>query len=384
MLANLSRMIFKGMGVLSAAVANKSSGLLRHRAQLMGLEFVDVHHAYDGVRVLGGVSLLAERGAVTCLVGASGSGKTTLLRLAAGMLKVQAGEIRLDGQLVANVQRSPPPEKRDIGLVFQEGALFPHLSVAQNVGFGLLDATMRDARVAELLSLIGLSQYARRRPHELSGGQQQRVALARALAPSPRVLLLDEPFGSLDARTRRELRNDVREILNSQNTVAILVTHDPEEAMEMGDRIVYLEDGQIVQSGSATTFYDTPMTAEVARTFSMANVVDAVIGSERVSSTLGDWPLDCLRDTRTPAGHIRLAVRPEDLITTTQDGVAGEATVLGSRRMGPDTIVSGRTASGQRWVTRLSHADGPAIGAAVSLAPVTGSVMTFTPNSKTA
>ena len=152
----------------------------------------------------------------------------------------------------------------------------------------------------------------------------------------------------------------------------------------MGDRIVYLEDGQIVQSGSATTFYDTPMTAEVARTFSMANVVDAVIGSERVSSTLGDWPLDCLRDTRTPAGHIRLAVRPEDLITTTQDGVAGEATVLGSRRMGPDTIVSGRTASGQRWVTRLSHADGPAIGAAVSLAPVTGSVMTFTPNSKTA
>lgn len=350
----------------------------------MGLEFVDVHHAYDGVRVLSGVRLLAERGAVTCLVGASGSGKTTLLRLAAGMLKVQSGEIWLDGQLVADAGRSPPPEKRDIGLVFQEGALFPHLSVEQNVGFGLRDAATRDARVAELLSLIGLSQYARRRPHELSGGQQQRVALARALAPSPRVLLLDEPFGSLDARTRREIRNDVREILNSQDTVAILVTHDPEEAMEMGDRIVYLEDGRIVQSGSAATFYDAPLTAEVARTFSMANVVDGVIGRERVSSVLGDWPLDCLRDANTPAGNIRLAVRPEDLIATARDGVAGEATVLGHRRMGPDTVVSGRTASGQRWVTRLSHAEGPAIGAAVSLAPVPGSVMAFTTNAKTA
>lgn len=350
----------------------------------MGLEFVDVHHAYDGVRVLGGVSLLAERGAVTCLVGASGSGKTTLLRLAAGMLKVQAGEIRLDGQLVADTGRSPPPEKRDIGLVFQEGALFPHLSVAQNVGFGLRDATTRDARVAELLSLIGLSRYAGRRPHELSGGQQQRVALARALAPSPRVLLLDEPFGSLDARTRRELRNDVREILNSQDTVAILVTHDPEEAMEMGDRIVYLEEGRIVQSGSAAAFYDAPLTADVARTFSMANVVDGMIKGERVLSALGDWPLDCLRDPRTPAGQIRLAVRPEDLIATARDGVVDGATVLGHRRMGPDTMVSGHTASGQHWVTRLSHAEGPRVGAVVSLAPVPGTVMAFASSSKNA
>jgi len=347
----------------------------------MGLEFVDVHHAYGGVGVLGGVSLLAERGAVTCLIGASGSGKTTLLRLAAGMLKVQAGEIRLDGQLVADAGRSPPPEARDIGLVFQEGALFPHLNVEQNIGFGLRNAETRGARVAELLNLIGLSQHARRRPHELSGGQQQRVALARALAPSPRVLLLDEPFGSLDARTRRELRNDVREILNSQDTVSILVTHDPEEAMEMGDKIVYLQGGLIVQSGDASTFYDAPLTAEVAHTFSMANVVDGVIVSGRVTSVLGDWPLDCLRDVGTSAGHIRLAVRPEDLIATPQDGIASSI-VVDRRRTGPDTVVSGRTTSGERWLTRLNNAEAPDIGAAVSLTPVRGSVMAFPSGAK--
>ncbi|RYG33817.1 MAG: ABC transporter ATP-binding protein, partial [Burkholderiales bacterium] len=179
MLANLSRMIFKGIQVLSAAAENKSSTHLRRRAPFMSLEFVDVHHAYGGVRVLGGVSLSAERGAVTCLVGASGSGKTTLLRLAAGLLRVQGGEIRLDGQLIADATKSPPPEARDIGLVFQEGALFPHLSVEQNVGFGVRDPDVRAGRVNELLALIGMSAYARRRPHELSGGQQQRVALAR-------------------------------------------------------------------------------------------------------------------------------------------------------------------------------------------------------------
>ncbi|RYG31269.1 MAG: TOBE domain-containing protein [Burkholderiales bacterium] len=194
------------------------------------------------------------------------------------------------------------------------------------------------------------------------------------------MLLLDEPFGSLDARTRRELRNDVREILNHQNTASILVTHDPEEAMEMGDKIVYLQEGRIVQSGTAATFYDAPLTAEVARTFSMANVIDGVIEGDRVQSAFGDWPLDCLRNASAPAGVARLAVRPEDLIVTRQESTAKGAVVVDRRRAGPDIVLSGRTDSGQRWVTRLNGSNGPQIGEAVSLAPVRGSVMAFPPD----
>lgn len=343
----------------------------------MSIDFIDVRHAYGAASVLNGVSLSAERGGITCLVGASGSGKTTLLRLAAGMMKLQAGEIRLDGKLVADSRTSPPPEARDIGLVFQEGALFPHLTIEQNVGFGLCNTETRATRVAELLQLIGLSQHAHKRPHQLSGGQQQRVALARALAPSPQVLLLDEPFGSLDARTRRELRNDVREILNAQNSASILVTHDPEEAMEMGDRIVYLEEGRIVQAGPAAAFYDAPLTAEVARTFSMANVFEGTVAADHVSSSLGRWPLECLRDPGATAGPVRLAVRPEDLHVRHVQGADHAGIVVDRRRAGPAMTLSGRAQSGERWTTRLPGADGPAIGETVSLAPRTGSVMAF-------
>ncbi len=215
------------------------------------------------------VSLSVEPGELIALVGESGSGKTTLLRLIAGLEQPDAGTIKLDGRVLACPTASEPPERRGLGLVFQHHALFPHLTVAENIAFGLHrhPRHSRAAVVAGLLDLVNLAGYERRFPHELSGGERQRVALARSLAPAPRALLLDEPFSSLDARLRQEVRDETRAILRRHGATALFVTHDVDDALSIADRIVLLHQGSVQQIGLPRELYATPVNDYVARFF---------------------------------------------------------------------------------------------------------------------
>ncbi|MEZ5341122.1 MAG: ABC transporter ATP-binding protein [Acidimicrobiales bacterium] len=210
------------------------------------------------------VSLSASKGEVLVLLGPSGCGKTTLLRLIAGLDRPDGGRIAIGGSTVAGDGAWVPPEKRQVGMVFQDWALFPHLTVGQNVAFGLKGQADSNDRVAEMLGLVGLAPLADRLPSTLSGGQQQRVALARSLAPSPRVLLLDEPFSNLDAGLRTQLRGELRSLLRSLGITAVFVTHDREEALELGDRPAVFRDGAIAQVGDPVTVYAAPVSPWVA------------------------------------------------------------------------------------------------------------------------
>lgn len=232
---------------------------------MMTLEAVSVD--YGPRTVLEHIELTMARGSVTAVIGPSGCGKTTLLRTIAGLEPVRDGTIRLDGQLVAGVGRHVPPERRGVGLVPQDGALFPHLTVRGNIGFGLRGDPNRAARVDELIELVGLGQVAGRRPARLSGGQRQRVALARALAPSPKLIGLDEPFSALDTGLRARLRDEVRDLLHRSGTTAILVTHDAAEALALADQIVVLIDGRVRQAGAPAQVAADPADDDVAALF---------------------------------------------------------------------------------------------------------------------
>lgn len=216
--------------------------------------------------VINQLSLQLQRGEIGCLLGSSGCGKTTILRSIAGFEPLRSGEIRLDGRLLSAPELSVAPEKRNVGMMFQDYALFPHLSVARNVGFGLkaLAAAARKQRVQDMLALVGLADLAKRYPHELSGGQQQRVALARALAPSPELLLLDEPFSNLDVDTRERLAFEVRDILKQAGLTAILVTHNQAEAFAIADRIGVMQQGDVLQWDNPYQLYNHPVNDFVA------------------------------------------------------------------------------------------------------------------------
>jgi iron(III) transport system ATP-binding protein len=217
------------------------------------------------------VTLAAAPGELLTVVGASGSGKTTLLRLIAGLEEPTSGTITIAERVVAGGGRPVPPELRGVGMVFQDLALFPHLRVAENVAFGLPRGA--DARVAELLALVGCDEFAGRFPHELSGGQRQRIALARALAPAPAVVLLDEPFSSLDAVLKRQVRDEVVSILRRAGTTALLVLHDPDDALSIGDRVAVLECGRLAQLDAPRMVYRRPATAAVARLFGFVDLL---------------------------------------------------------------------------------------------------------------
>ena len=256
----------------------------------MALELCAVSHRFGRETVLREVSLKATAGEVTCLLGASGTGKSTLLRLVAGLEPLQAGHIRLDGELLAAPGQEPPPESRPVGLVFQDHALFPHRTVAENIAFGLarLPPSQRQAAVARQLQAVALSGFADRYPETLSGGQQQRVALARALAPAPKVMLLDEPFANVDATLRRALREDARRALRGAGSVALVVTHDPDEALELADWIVVLGAGQVVQAGSPADVWRQPASAAVAELFGQAQHLAGIVAGGRVRTAFGD------------------------------------------------------------------------------------------------
>jgi iron(III) transport system ATP-binding protein len=285
--------------------------------------------AYGPVPALAGVHLSVPTGALVAVLGPSGSGKTTLLRCVAGLERLDGGEIRVAGALVAGARSHVPAHRRRVALVPQEGALFPHLSVADNVGYGLDRAARRADRVTEVLTLVGLDAYHRRMPHQLSGGQQQRVALARALAPRPPLILLDEPFSALDAGLRAELRHDVRTALRADGATAVLVTHDQGEALSLADHVVVMRDGAVVQDGTPADVYTTPADSWVARFVGDAMLLPGTVHGDRARTVAGDAPLiDAAGNGGLRA--ITVLIRPEQLrLSPIELGAADRVTAAG-------------------------------------------------------
>lgn len=270
--------------------------------------------------VLDRISLDLQSGEILGLLGPSGCGKTTLLRLIAGFESLNSGTLELAGVVIATVNQSIVPEKRNIGMVFQDYALFPHLTIAQNVAFGLQKTTRKrfksdqiQALTQESIDRVGLSGLASRYPHELSGGQQQRVALARALAPQPSMILLDEPLSNLDIQVRLRLRQEIRSILKQAGTSAIFVTHDQEEAMSMCDRIAVMNQGQLEQVGTPEAIYQSPISRFVADFVTQANFVKATLRSGILHTEIGEFPaIGSLRNYDENV-EVELMIRQEDL-----------------------------------------------------------------------
>ena len=291
---------------------------------------------HDGtLPVVNGLSFEVAEGELFALLGPSGCGKTTALRLIAGFMRPDRGSITVDGRVLADERSVVPPEKRGIGFVFQDYALFPHLTVAQNVAFGLKRGKRaeREVRVAEVLKLVGLEGLEARLPHALSGGQQQRVALARALAPRPRLLLLDEPFSNLDALFRNEMRERVRNILKAEGVTAVLVTHDQEEALLFADRLAVMQSGRLDQIGTPEEIYLTPRTLFVAQFLGQTNLVLTQAHGSTADSVFG--PLQLHREAE---GMVLVSIRPEHFaIARAPDHAdAMEATVLSRAFRGHD------------------------------------------------
>ncbi|PZW49166.1 iron(III) transport system ATP-binding protein [Humitalea rosea] len=319
----------------------------------MTLTLTGMHHGYAGREVLRGVDLSVAAGEIVCLLGPSGDGKTTLLRLIAGLEPVQLGAIEIAGRRVAEPGREVPPEQRSVGFVFQDYALFPHLTVADNVGFGLrrVGRGERRARVAEALARVGLADFAQAWPHTLSGGQQQRVALARALAPRPAVLLLDEAFASLDARLREQVRDDTLHVLQEAGTATLLVTHDAEEALFMADRIALMRGGRIEQLGRPADLYLRPASRFVATFLGEVNRLPAMVAGGIATTVLGPVAAPGLAD-----GPAEVFWRPEGL-RPAEVGVAAE--VEACRMLGATTMVHLAVADGAGGLLHL-HARMPA------------------------
>ncbi|KFB72888.1 MAG: Fe(3+) ions import ATP-binding protein FbpC [Candidatus Accumulibacter phosphatis] len=297
------------------------------------LELAGIVQRYGSHTVVNGVDFCVETGSIACLLGPSGCGKTTLLRCIAGFEDIAAGEIRVQGRSVSSPGRSLPPEQRHIGMVFQDYALFPHLTVAANVAFGLagLDSSQRRIRVGELLATVGLSAQGNHYPHELSGGQQQRVALARALAPRPQLILLDEPFSNLDVDLRERLSLEVREILKSQNITAVLVTHDQHEAFAMADEIGVMAEGTIQQWDTPYRLYHQPANRFVADFVGQGVFLPGkVIDDRRVEVELGmlqsRLPLECSQgcDACGQGCGVEVLLRPDDIIHDDQGELQAE------------------------------------------------------------
>lgn len=309
----------------------------------MGLVFENVTHDFGQVRAVDSFSLQVETGEVVCLVGPSGCGKSTVLRLAAGLEELQQGRITINGRVVAGGTRVVPPEKRRLGLVFQDYALFPHLDVLDNVAFGLSGGTATDRRgvAMKVLEQVGMVRSAGAFPHTLSGGEQQRVALARALAPKPSLMLLDEPFSGLDVRLRDAVRDETLELLKAAGTPALLVTHDPGEAMRMADRIAVMRRGRLVQVGTPEQIYEQPENEFIAGFFSDINKLSGVVEGNHIKTAGGDLPINGYQN-----GHeVNVIVRNEGVRITNcaadaDCGAGAHATIGSARILGPYGVVS--------------------------------------------
>jgi iron(III) transport system ATP-binding protein len=334
--------------------------------------------AFERTPVLRGVDLRVGSGRLVAILGRSGSGKTTLLRLVCGFERADDGRIAIEGQAVSSRDAMVPPEQRHIGYVAQEGALFPHLTVAENVVFGLSRADRRTRRhVAELLDLVGLPPtYSTRWPHELSGGEQQRVALARALAPAPRLVLLDEPFASLDAALRVETREAVAAALQRAGATALLVTHDQAEALSLGQEVAVLRGGRMAQVASPIELYRRPADAELAQFVGEAVLLPGHASAGQVHCALGLLPLAA----GMPAGAVEVMLRPEQLELTPLGGPQQlEAQVIGVSFYGRGARVRLALCTHSEAAELVAIVPGhlaPAVGRKVGVT-VTGEVVSF-------
>src|SRR5271154_39986 len=317
------------------------SSIARLKREDEGMRQVAVtglHKAFGTHPVLTGVDLEVPAGSLTAILGPSGSGKTTLLRLLAGFDRADAGTIMIGDVVVDSPSVHAAPERRRIGYVPQEGSLFPHLTVEANVGFGVAARERRGGKVAAMLEAVGLGGFGKRYPHQLSGGQQQRVALARALAIDPAVVLLDEPFASLDAHLRASVRADVQEIFRRGGTTAILVTHDQDEALSVADRVAALRDGKIAQCAAPEDLYRRPADPELASFIGEANLLEGVLSDGVVKTLLGHLPLDAAVTIPAGASQVTVLVRPEQIeLEPSADGVPGRVTSFGYH--GHDAVV---------------------------------------------
>ena len=309
------------------------------------LAVTGLYKAFGPHPVLAGVDLEVPAGSLTAILGPSGSGKTTLLRLLAGFDRADAGVVKIGDTMVDGPGVHLAPERRRIGYVPQEGSLFPHLTVEANIGFGLPRRDRRGPRTAELLDAVGLAGLGRRYPHQLSGGQQQRVALARALAIRPDIVLLDEPFASLDAHLRASVRADVQQLLRDAGTTAILVTHDQDEALSTADLVAVLRDGAIAQCDAPQDLYARPVDADMARFIGDANLVEGMLDGDKVDTLFGRLPVEQAtgpgRGLAPRSGPVTVLVRPEQVELGAADGDAGRlpGRVVGYGYHGHDAVV---------------------------------------------
>ena len=312
----------------------------------LALRCSNLTRRFAGVTAVNDASLEVESGTLLALLGPSGCGKTTLLRLIAGLERPHEGTIEVAGRTVASDSVHLPPERRQVGLVFQEYALFPHLSVEDNVGFGLTRGSDPETRVRDLLGQVGLDGLGSRMPHELSGGQQQRVALARALAPGPRLIMLDEPFSNLDPSLRVGVRSEVRRVLRAANATAIIVTHDQEEALSLADEVAVMMDGRILQQAPPAALYRRPASRRVAEFVGDINVIDGRAIGRAVVCDLGT--ISVVDDLYGPADVL---IRPEALQLSEDQG--GQAIQVGRRFYGHDQMINLRFDSGLRLSSRV-------------------------------
>ena len=323
--------------------------------EVIRLEQVSKRYGGGTIAAIDEISFTVGKGEIVALLGPSGCGKTTTLRLIAGFEAPDNGWIEIGGRMVAGERLFVPSEWRGVGIVFQDYALFPHLTVRENIAFGLRhwSGERERSRIAEALELVGLSTLEARYPHELSGGQQQRVALARALAPSPQVVLLDEPFSNLDADMRAQMRQDVHTILHHAGTTSIFVTHDQEEAFMIADRVGVLNQGRLEQFDKPDAIYHTPATRFVARFVGSADFIPGVVQGEGIATELGTFQ----NQQRLPLGQaVEVMIRPDD-IDLMPDPV-GEVSVVSRHFRGSDNLYcvrlpSGRTVHSSQGSTKI-------------------------------
>ncbi|MDV4167736.1 ABC transporter ATP-binding protein [Rhodovulum sp. FJ3] len=314
------------------------------------LEIRNLTRSFNGRRVVDDVSLRVMPGQVTCLLGPSGCGKSTTLRSIAGVDMQDSGEIYIDGNLICDTVFRVPPEGRSVGLMFQDFALFPHLSVADNVAFGLKGTRAeKRTRVEELLKRVDLLRFIDEFPHNLSGGEQQRVALARALAPRPGIMLMDEPFSGLDNRLRDDIRDETLAVLKEEGTAVLLVTHEPEEAMRMADEIALMRHGKIVQQGAPYNIYNAPVDRKAAAFFSDINVFRSPVNGLLADTAFGQFMAPAVPD----GAEVDIVIRPQHIkidfdrnghppAPTPENGVPARAFVQRARFMGSESLIEFR------------------------------------------
>ena len=335
------------------------------------IECAAVTKSFGPAPAVDGISFALMPGEVLSILGPSGAGKTTLLRLIAGFERLDEGEISVEGRLVSGASQHVPPDRRNVGMVFQEYALFPHKTVAENISFGLhkLPGPERNGRLDEVIRLVKLDGFEGRYPHELSGGQQQRVAVARTIAPRPCAVLLDEPFSNLDAGLRRDMRREVSDILRDSGTATMFVTHDQEAAFSIADRVGVVRDGRLEQVDSPDVIYESPATQFVARMVGTGDFIAGEIREGMAATEIGALPFRSSNGALKEGSRVVLLSRPGDF--RVQPDQAGPAVVRAREFLGDATVLEVEMPSGAALRCQQPHT-AVAPGARVSLVPEPG------------